>query len=566
MTVLSAFEQASLRRKDLVSQGEVPEWYTTQGLLMFERKYSYKSETVKGAFNRIANTLCKHYTLDVELAKKKFFNIMWKGHLAPSTPVMCNTGTERGLTVSCAGSYFEDSISGFYSGHAENAMLTKLGFGTSSYMGDIRSRGSKISTGGYADGAVEVIDDAIRVSSKVSQGQNRRGAWAGYLPVDHGDFWEMSGYIQKNPADTNIGWVFSSDYISKLQEGEEEAVKRWNKIMYNRCRTGKGYFWKPDTANRLAPEGIKNSNISIKASNLCAEIALPQDSMHTFTCVLSSLNLSKWDEFEEDTIFWSTVLLDCVVEEMLLKAKKVKELKKAVRFTEKSRALGLGALGFHTYLQNKMIPIEGLEAHTINREIFSTIKEKATQASKHLAGVFGEPEWCKGTGLRNSTLLAVAPNMSSALLAGSVSQGIEPLVANAYNQNTAAGEMTRMNPAFVKFAKEKGKFSYELMDSIAIDYNGSVQHLEWMSDEEKAVFKTAFEIDQRALLRLASTRQRDICQGQSLNLFFASDEDEEYISEIHKEALLDPYIKGLYYLRSQRGVKASKGECTACEG
>lgn len=560
------FEKASARRKQLQKDGEIPEWYTTQGLIMFERKYAYKGESVKQAFERIADTLSKHYTPNPQLARDKFFSNMWKGFLAPSTPVMCNTGTGRGLVVSCAGNYFSDSISGFYQAHAENAILNKHGFGTSSYLGDIRPRGSKISTGGEADGAVPVFDSAVDVMTKVSQGQNRRGQWAGYLPLDHGDFWELAGYVQKHPADSNVGWMFSADVINRLQEGDEELIKRWNRVMYLRCRTGKGYFWKNDLANAHSPQALKNSNITIKASNLCNETAIPQDEKHTFTCVLSSLNVSKWEEFDEDTIFWSIVFLDCVVSEMLEQSKGIKELTNARRFTEKARALGLGTMGLATLFQKKMIPFEGLEAHMLNNFIYKTIQEEGTKASKHLANMFGEPEWCKGTGMRNSTLTAIAPNMSSAILCGSVSQGIEPIVANTFTQKTAAGEMTRMNPEFVRFSKEKGMYSEELMMDLAINHRGSVQHLDWMTEEEKLVFKTAYEIDQRVILRLASQRQRYICQGQSLNLFFSADEDEEYIAEIHKEALLDPYIKGLYYLRSERGVSASKGTCFSCEG
>lgn len=561
---MNEFEKLSAERKHLQSIGEVPEWMTTQGYIMFKRKYAYNKETVKGAFERISSTLSKHYDVDVDKAKEKFFNLLWKGYLSPSTPVYCNTGTNQGLTVSCAGNYFPDSVSGFYSAHSENAILSKLGFGTSSYLGDIRPRGSVISSGGIADGVVPVIDTAIDVMTKISQGSSRRGQWAGYIEVDHGDFWEVAGYILKNPTDANIGWIFTDNVIERLKNKDEEMIKRWNHILYLRCRTGKGYIWKSDTANKLAPQAVKNSNINIYGSNLCCEVALPQDNLHSFTCVLSSLNLFKYDEFEEDTIFWSIVFLDCVVSEMLLKSDSYKELERIERFTKKARALGLGVMGFHSYLQKKMIPFDGFEAHMLNTQIFKKIKDESTKASKHLADIYGEPEWCKGTGLRNATLTAIAPTMSSSILCGSVSQGIEPIISNVFIQRSAAGEFTRINPQFMEIAKKHGKYTQEEMDDIAINHDGSVQHLDWLTQEEKDVFKTAYEIDQHALLRLASVRQQFICQGQSLNLFFSSDEDEEYIAEIHKEALLDSNIKGLYYLRSSRGVKASKG-CVACE-
>lgn len=562
----SEFEKISARRKLLQAEGEAPDWYTTQALIMFERKYAYKGETPRQAFERVANTLSKHYTVDVELAKQKFFDIVWKGFLAPSTPVLCNTGTNRGLVVSCAGSYTEDSIAGFYDSYKETAVLSQEGFGTSSYLGDIRGRGAPISRGGNADGVVPVIDSFSEVTRKVSQGNNRRGQCATYLEISHPDFWEVCGYILKNPASANIGWMFPAEDIAKLQEGDEELLKRWNEVLYIRCRTGKGYFWKPDTANRLAPDTVKNSGISIKASNLCVEIGLPQDFLHTFTCVLSSLNLLKWEEFEEDTIYWAVAFLDCVVSEMLDQAKTIIGLEKAVRFTEKARALGLGTLGYHSFLQSKGIPFDSLHAHIWNNKIFKTLKDETTKATIKLADLFGEPEWCKGTGKRNMTLMAIAPNMSSSELAGSLSQGIEPLVSNCFNKQSAAGELTRMNPELVKVMRAKGVYSEDVMNDLAINYSGSVQHVEWLTEEEKQVFKTAYEIDQKALLRQASMRQRFIDQGQSLNLFVSATEDEEYVAELHKIALLDPYIKGLYYLRSERGVKASTGECKACEG
>jgi ribonucleoside-diphosphate reductase alpha chain len=568
--VYSEFEKISLRRKQLQAAGEVPEWYTTQSLIMFERKYAWKGETVKGAFERIANRLCKHYTDDVELAREKFNHIMWKGLLAPSTPVMCNTGTNRGLVVSCAGSYVDDSIYGFYSTALEVAVLSKNGFGTSTYLGDIRPRGTAIGTGGEADGVVNVFDTMADVTAKVSQGNNRRGQCGNYLPIDHGDFWELAGYILKNPASANIGWMFSAEAIAKLQSGDEELIKRFNRVMYLRARTGKGYIWKPDTANRMAPQAIKNAGFPIKASNLCVEIALPQDDDHTFTCVLSSLNLTRWDEFEEDTIFWAIAFLDCVVSEMLEQIADPdfdgRGMEKAVRFTQKSRAIGLGALGFHSYLQSKMVPFDGLHAHIHNNLIFSEIRKQSLAATIKLGVLYGVPLWCEGTGQRNATTNAIAPNMSSAVLAGGVSQGIEPMVSNCFNQKTAAGELTRMNPMLVGLMRERGVYSLEVMDDLAMNYDGSVQHVDWLSDFEKSVFKTAYEMNQLTLVRMASMRQRDVDQGQSLNTFFAANEDELVIAEVHKVALLDPNIKGLYYLRSGRGMKASTGECVACEG
>lgn len=298
----------------------------------------------------------------------------------------------------------------------------------------------------------------------------------------------------------------------------------------------------------------------------CIEINLFSDIDHTFTCVLSSMNLAKYDEWKHtDAVYVSTVFLDCVAQEFIELARGIPGMETAIRFTEKSRALGLGALGFHTYLQQNMIPFESFDAHMKNMEIFKNLKEEALRASQWMAKEWGEPEWCKGYGVRNTHLLALAPNTSSALICQAVSQGIEPIVANSYNQPTSAGEITRLNPVFLKFATDKGMMTEELMKSID-DNEGSVQHVEWMTDHEKLVFKTAYEINQKTIVRLAAARQQFICQGQSLNLFFDADESEEYIMEVHQEAFENPNIKGVYYMRTAAGVKASTGTCVACEG
>ena len=395
---------------------------------------------------------------------------------------------------------------------------------------------------------------------------SRRGAWAGYLPIEHGDFSEVVDYLEHHPDDLNIGWNISDSFIDKLNLGDMDALARYQRALKVKAVTGKGYFFFPDKVNRLNPQCYKDLGLEVKATNLCTEIALYSDEDHTFTCVLSSMNLAKYDEWKNtDAVFIATVFLDCVAAEFISLAKNAKGLESAVNFTVKSRALGLGALGFHTYLQSKLIPFESFEAHMLNLEIFRGLRENAERATEWMAEEWGEPEWCRGYGRRNTHLIAVAPNTQSALLCGGVSQGIEPVVANLYNQPTAAGEMYRVNPTFLEIAKQRGKWNDDLVSEL-VGSDGSVQGLNWLTDHEKAVFKTAYEIDQRAILRLASARQQYIDQAQSINLFFDADEDEEYIAEIHKEAFLDPNIKSLYYMRTQAGVKASKGECLACEG
>lgn len=561
----SIYERLSAERKSLQSSGDLPEWVVTPGWQLLKEKYLSGSNSLRDAFHRISSCAAMH-TDDPSYWTGRFMEVLWKGWLAPSTPVLSNMGTIKGMPVSCSGGYVEDSIDGFYSAYREAAILTKYGFGTSGYLGGIRDRGAAISTGGKASGTLPVFKTFAQTMRDVAQGTSRRGAWAGYLPIDHGDFQEVSDYLEHHPDDLNIGWNISDRFIERLVSGDKDAIARYQRSLKVKAVTGKGYYFFPDKVNRLSPECYRDRNLKVTASNLCTEITLFSDPEHTFTCVLSSMNLAKYDEWKDtDAVFVACVFLDCVASEFLRMARNVPGLERAVRFTERSRALGLGALGFHTYLQQRMVPFESFEAHLLNLEIFEHIRKESERATRFMASRWGEPEWCSGTGRRNTHLLAVAPNTQSALVCGGVSQGIEPIVANLYTQSTAAGELSRINPTFLEVAKQRGKFNSELVAEL-VGSDGSVQGLTWLSDHEKLVFKTAYEIDQRAILRLASARQQYIDQAQSINLFFDANEDEAYISEIHKEAFLDPNIKSLYYMRTKAGVKASKGECLACEG
>lgn len=298
----------------------------------------------------------------------------------------------------------------------------------------------------------------------------------------------------------------------------------------------------------------------------CTEITLHSSNEYTFSCVLSSMNASLYDEWKDtEAVFEATVFLDCVNQDLIEIGRKTKGMEKVVKFAEASRALGLGLLGFHTYLQDHMISFESMDAYYKNIEIFKHLDEESLRASKWMGMNWGEPDWCFGYGLRNTHRIAVAPNLSSALICGSVSQGIEPIYKNAYVQNTSAGKMDRVNPSLLNVMKERNVYTPEIVKDI-IKHNGSVQWVDWLNDDEKEVFKTAFEINQKQIIRLASARQRYIDQAQSINLFFSANESEEYISEVHKMAFLDPWIKSLYYIRSESGVNVNKGECTSCHG
>lgn len=565
MILTSIYAGYSRERKEMQRKGEAPAFFTTGGYQLFKDKYEWDGLTLRETYMRIAKTAARHMP-DPDQWAVRFFDLMWKGWLAPSTPVFANMGTKRGMPVSCSGGVVYDSISGFYSSRSEAAMLTKEGFGTSSYLGDIRPRGSSISTGGRAAGVMPVIKGFIQDMEDVAQGgDTRRGAWAGYIELSHGDFWEIVTYLNDSPDGFNMGWLMTDEIYEALENGDEEMNARWQRAMKVKAVHGKGYFLNIDNINRNRPVMYKDKGLFVKASNLCIEIALFSDADHTFTCVLSSMNAALYNEWKDtDAVYVATVFLDCVVSEFLELAKEIPELEKAVRFTEKGRALGLGLLGFHTYLQQEMIPMESFDAHMKNIEIFTLLEDESLKATMWMSKTLGEPEWCEGYGVRNTHRIAVAPNTSSALLCGGVSQGIEPVVANVFTQLTAAGEIYRMNPVFLQMLRDNNIEWTDVMAADVIDKVGSVQHVDYLTDEQKAVLKTAHEMDQMALVRLACARAPKICQSQSLNLFFVADESEEYIQKVHQEALTHPDMMGLYYLRTLAGVQSAKDECVAC--
>ena len=556
----------SSERKRLQAQGAIPEWMTTQGYQLFCDKYLWAS-SVNQQYGEIALAAAKHLkgTIWGEKAYEKFFYLLWNGWLSPSTPILANMGTNRGLPVSCSGGYINDSIDGFYTARRETAILTKHGFGTSGYLGDIRARGTDISIGGKASGVLPVFQGFTRDMQEVSQGSTRRGAWAGYLPITHADFDELCDLLHHSPDDLNIGWNITDDFIADLEAGVPEAIRRWQKVLKVKMITGKGYFFKVDEANRHRPDCYKELNLDLKASNLCTEIMLHSSEEYTYTCVLSSMNVAKYDEWKDtDAVYWATIFLDCVAQEFIDKAKDIKGLEKAVAFTEKGRALGLGQCGLHTYVQSKSVPFESLEAKWYSNKIASYIQEEALTASQDMALELGKPEWCYRSELRNTHLIAIAPTKSTALIMGGISEGINPDPKVVFNQNTSAGEVERITPIFLQLMKDKGVYTKKNIKSIE-DAFGSCQHVDWLTEHEKAVFKTAFEMDMHAINRMASSRQRYVDQGQSLNHFFGSDATEEYISSVYKEVLLDKNILSSYYAYSSADVAGSDGECVSCQ-
>lgn len=892
---IDIYEQLSIERKQGQLDGTIPDWMTTGGYQIFKQKYLYEAANPKEQFRRIANTAAKHAPKAIpginswaqqDYWSEKFFEVLWKGHVACSTPVLANMGTNRGCPVSCAGSVIEDSVEGFYDAYREIAILTKQGFGTATDLTPIRKRGSPISVGGKASGVLPVIKHFVQDMRDVSQGQARRGAWAGYLDIEHGDFWEVVQYLEEQPDGLNLGWIISDKFIAKLQKGSKEAVKRYQRALKAKMIFGKGYFFFIDKVNRHRPQMYKDLGLKVASSQLCAEIMLHSNKDYTYSCVLSWMNIAKADEWENtDAVFVATVFLDCVVSEFIEQAKSIRGMEKTILSTEKGRAIGLGAGGLHTYMQEHDMEFGGIPAHLFNGRIFRHIDEESLKASKWLAKELGEPEWCKGHGVRfthrcvsgdtkvltkdgqrsietlvgkevdvwngnewssvvpfetgvdkllkvtfsngqqlkctadhkffvatpkrdplqlggfkvleveakdlrvgdcmpkfftgsfdtgkdfayayesglfcgdgsiynskagmyprnelrlygskmalsskvqwkssttwggadcvrgylpddvlakyvvpfgysvksktewlcglidadgsvssrgislsmkdytfasdvsllvqelggNITIVkcqrqggyntdcaihyqvyislhscnkifqsikpyrvdcpttepktkigkyhlnevvsveqtgvsemtycftepklgagvfngiqtkqcAVAPTKSTALIYGGISEGIGPDVAMSFTQLTAAGEVNRVNPTLLALIKKKG-LDIEKCIADTVISQGSVQNVSWLTDDEKKVFKTAFEINQRDILRLAATRQKYIDQGQSINLYFSGDAEESLISEIHQEAFENENILSLYYVYSSRGVVSSSSECAAC--
>lgn len=564
MVIENKYEFLSAERKRLQQQGLLPEWYQTGGWGLFKSKYMEGSTSFKNRVEQIAETAAKHAPKDGTDWKGKFYEVIWNGWLSPSTPTLANLGTTKGMPVACSGQYIGDSVADFYGELLDTAVLTKNGFGTSGYLGDIRPRGSQIGTGGTASGVLPVFQTYVDAMKRVTQGVARRGAWAGYLPLDHPDFNELADWVKNNPDDANVGWTVSKEFMEALDSGHPEAVERYQKALKLKMLTGKGYFFFSDKVAEARPEAYKQHGLDVKASNLCTEIMLHSGETETFTCILASMNLEKYREWKDtDAVFVATVFLDCVTSEFLSMAKGKRGFEKAIASTKKSRALGLGVLGWHSLLHKEMIPFEDYKARKLNLEIFTQLNKDSARASQYLAKALGEPEYCRGLGLRNTHRLAVAPTMSTSQLMGGVSQGIEPYIGNVFVQQGAGGETIRVVPELLEIMKREGVYSRETLLDIA-SHDGSVQHLFWLTDAEKKVFLTAFEIDQYALLQQASERQRLICQGQSINLFFGADDPEEYISAVHKYAFKDANILSLYYVRTKAGVSASSGECVAC--
>lgn len=553
------------------------EWLTKESKEFLYRDYLFPNETPESRLWDIA----KHAEeiLNFPFADQ-FYENLSRGFYSLSSPVWSNFGKDRGFPVSCFGSYIPDNLPGILYTQSEVGMMSKIGGGSSGYI-DLRPRGSRISNNGTTSGAVHFMKLFDTMTDVVSQGSMRRGRFAGYLDVTHPDIDEFLNIGSEGSPlqEIKTGVVIPDSWMKSMVEGDVEKRKIWAKILSKRTENGFPYIVFKDNANENTP--YKDTEYEIRNSNLCSEIMLPVTETESFVCVLSSMNLAKYDEWKDTNAvellvyFLDAVLTDFIngLEEMRDSSDPEKRdgfyfLLRTYNFAKKHRALGLGALGWHSLLQKKMIPWESKEASILNKKVFEQIQDQSYKASKFLADKFGEPEMLKGKGRRNMTLNAIAPTASSSFILGQVSQGIEPLWSNAYVRDTAKVKSSYKNPELKSLLESKGLNNEETWRSIR-DHNGSVQHLDFLTDLEKDVFKTFEEIDPWSILYQAAIRQGFLDQSQSLNSMIPSDMNTKDLNKWH----LDAWKLGLKSLYYQNGTNAAQdfnrkrmnGECKGCE-
>lgn len=541
-------------------------WLNEDSRKFLKRGYLKENQEPEERIKEISKTAEK--ILGIEGFAQKFEDYVSRGFYSLATPIWMNFGNERGLGISCFNSHISDSVEDFLVKQAEVGIMTKTGGGTSGYFGDIRPRGSKISSGGNAEGAVRCMELFNNVTNIISQGSARRGHFAAYLPIDHGDIDEFLKIRSEGHSiqEMSIGVCVSDEWMQSMIDGDKEKRKKWGSILKKRAESGYPYIFFTDNVNNQKPEWYRDS--IIKSSNMCNEIALPSTKDESFVCCLSSLNLTKWEEIKEtDAIETLIYFLDAVMEEFISKTKNNKLMKAAHEFAKNHRALGMGVLGWHSLLQSKMISWESMEAKFLNSDIWETIRRRSDDASRQLAGLFGEPKVLKGYGRRNTTTLAVAPTTSSSFILGQVSPSIEPLNSNYFIKDLAKGKFTYKNPYLKELLISKNRDDNETWKSI-LSHGGSVQHLDFLSQEEKDVFKTFGEISQKEIIIQAAQRQKYIDQAQSLNLMIPPNTKPKEVNQLIIFAW-EQGIKTLYYQRSSNPsqlLARSIMNCSSCEG
>lgn len=542
-------------------------WKNSESEQILNRGYLLKGETVEGAIDRIATAAAKRL-FKPEL-KESFQEMIERGWMSLSSPIWANMGTERGLPISCFNVHVPDSIEGITHKLGEVIMQTKIGGGTSGYFGDLRERGSAVTDNGKSSGAVSFMKLFDTAMDTISQGGVRRGAFAAYLDIDHSDCEEFLNIKNiGNPIQNLFTGVCIPDYwMQEMIDGDREKRQLWAKVLESRQQKGLPYLFFSDNINSHKPQVYKDLNMRINASNLCSEIMLPSWEDESFICCLSSMNLELYDEWKDtEAVKLAVFFLDAVLQEFIEKTEGNYYLASANRFAKRHRALGLGVLGWHSYLQKNMIPFEGLEAKMLTSTIFQNISTKADKASQELARIYGEPEILKGYGRRNTTTMAIAPTTSSSAILGQTSPGIEPFSSNYYKAGLSKGNFMRKNKYLMLLLESKGLDNEETWRNIMLA-GGSVQHIDGLTDDEKAVFKTFKEISQLELIQQASIRQKFVDQSQSLNLNIPSELPIKEVNNLMIEAW-KLGVKTLYYQRSQSVSKemvTNLVTCSSCE-
>ena len=546
--------------------------------------YLYNGETPKEAYERVAKAAAKR--LNKPELTEKFFEYIWNGWLCLASPVLSNMGTDRGFPISCFGIDVADSIYDIGNKNLEMMLLAKHGGGVGIGVNQIRPSGSVITNNGTSDGVVpfcKIYDSTILATN---QGSVRRGAASVNLNIEHDDWedWleirEPKGDVNRQSLNMHQCTVIGDKFMRKLRDGDKVARRKWSKLLQKRKATGEPYIMFKGNVNKQNPSMYKDNALKVFMTNICSEIVLHTDESHSFVCCLSSLNLAKYHEWKDSNLIYDSIwFLDGVLEEFIQRAKNVRGFENSVRSAEKGRALGLGVLGWHTYLQQKGFPFEGLLAQYETRRIFSQIKIESERASMALAETFGEPLWCVGTGMRNTHLRAIAPTVSNSKLSGNISPGIEPWAANVFTDQSAKGTFIRRNPTLEAVLKKHNLNTNKVWDQILKD-GGSVQGIKaldkvMVGPEKdipiKEVYKTFKEINQLDLVNQAGIRQQYIDQAVSLNLAFPAQADPKFINKVHLEAHKKG-IKTLYYMRTESVLRGDIAEqamqegCLSCDG
>lgn len=543
-------------------------WLNKDSRLFLERGYLLKGTTALDRIRYIAEHAERK--LGIEGYADKFFHYMARGYFSLSSPIWSNFGLDRGLPISCFGSYIGDSIHEIMETTAEVGMMSKIGGGTSGYFGDIRPRGSSIRNNGKSDGSFNFSKLFDTVIDVISQGTSRKGQFAGYIDIEHGDIDEwLDIHTEGNPIQLMYyGVCVGHEWLESMKAGDPYKRQLWAKLLQRKTETGIPYLFFKDNANAGLPDVYKDKNMTVHASNLCTEIMLPSSSDESFVCCLSSMNLLYFDEWKDtDAPEVLTYFLDVVMSEFIEKSNEIPFLHRANKFARRHRALGLGVLGWHSYLQANNIAFDSFQAMQKNNEIFRTLQEKTLKASKELAQRFGEPEILKGYGRRNTTLMSIAPTKSSSFILGSVSPSVEPFKSNYYVKDLAKIKTIYKNPFLEKLLKEKGLDNGEIWESI-LHNDGSVQHLTQLTDEEKEIFKTFSEISQLSVIQQAAQRQKYIDQGQSINIMVHPATPAKDLNQLYLTAE-ELGLKSIYYQYSMSAAQVFNRNllsCSSCEG